>query len=71
MNPEADTEGFDNGDGKEYTTNSVAIFLEKRTRKYLRRLHGQCCNENCGCCPDLGPGPIPSVHKCNKLLITV
>jgi len=71
MDPEADTEGFDNGDGKEETTNDIAIILSKRSRKYMRILHGQCCNDNCGCCPDLGTGPVPSVHKCKKILITV
>jgi len=69
-NPEADTEGFNNGDGQEYTTNELAIYLERRARKYLRKCHGQCCDDNCDCHPRLGPIPPPSVHSC-KSLVTV
>ena len=48
-NPEADTEGFNNGDGQEYTTNELAVYLARRARKYLRKCHGQCCDDNCDC----------------------
>ena len=47
------------GAGQEETTNSIAIYLSKRTRKYLRMVHGQCCNDNCGCCPRLQPPSVP------------
>ena len=67
-NPEADTEGSDNGNGKEYTTNEIAIVIEKRNRKYLRKCHGQCCDDNCGCHGRAGPEYIPSVHSCKNLV---
>ena len=30
--PEADTEGFNNGDGQEYTTNEIAIYLDNKLK---------------------------------------
>tara|TARA_B100001094_G_C18137273_1_gene775834 strand:- start:799 stop:1014 length:216 start_codon:yes stop_codon:yes gene_type:complete len=68
--PEADTEGYNNGDGQEYTTNELAIYLHKRARKYLSKCHGQCCDDNCGCCPRLGPPSPPSVHNSKSLITT-
>ena len=67
-NPEDDTEGFNNGDGQEYTTNEIAIVISKRNRKYLSKTHGQCCDDNCNCHPRLGPIPPPSVHSCRNLV---
>ena len=67
-NPEDDTEGFNNGDGQEYTTNDIAIVISKRNRKYLSKTHGQCCDDNCNCHPRLGPIPPPSVHSCKSLI---
>ena len=66
MPGEDDNEGFNNGDGQEFTTNEIATYLAKRTRKYLRKCHGQCCTDDCGCCPRIGPEPPPSVHSCRN-----
>lgn len=50
------------GAGQEETTNDIAIINGKRSRKYLKMLHGQCCSDNCGCCPRLTPPPVPGPH---------
>ena len=51
------------GSDPEETPNEVSIIIAKRNRKYQRMMHGQCCNDNCGCCPDLKPPPAPGPNE--------
>jgi hypothetical protein len=47
---------------EEETPNEVSIIIAKRNRKYLKMMHGQCCSDNCGCCPNLKPPKAPGPH---------
>jgi len=51
--------GFEN----EHNSNEIEVIIHKRTRKYLRMAHGQCCGDNCGCCPRLTPRHIPGPNE--------
>ena len=44
------------GDGEEETETEIAKAIAKKQRKYMNKLHPQCCNDNCGC-------PKAPVHK--------
>lgn len=50
------------GTDQEETPNEVSIIIAKRNRKYMRMMHGQCCSDNCGCCPNLKPPAAPGPH---------
>ncbi len=50
------------GTDEEETPNEVSIIIAKRNRKYMRMMHGQCCSDNCGCCPNLKPPAAPGPH---------
>ena len=56
------------GSDQEEIPSEVSIIIAKRNRKYQRMMHGQCCSDNCGCCPNLNPPKAPGPHDTCTLI---